>query len=120
MPRTTADLRRLWRAYECNAAEMVSIPFGPDRIRVAKPAASAFAALADIMIRHRYAVRPADTDSYNCRTITGGRLKSLHAYGIAVDVNWTTNPTSTIPAPAARASPPNPPRPPAPSTSKPA
>ena len=92
MPRTTADLRRLWRAYECNEAEMVSIPFGPDRIRVAKPAASAFAALADIMIRHRYAVRPADTDSYNCRAITGGKLKSLHAYGIALDVNWATNP----------------------------
>lgn len=92
MPRTTAQLRQLWRAYECNPAEMVAIGFGPDRIRVARPAALAFTALAETMTRHRYFIRPADTDSYNCRTITGGTLKSLHAYGIALDVNWTTNP----------------------------
>jgi hypothetical protein len=90
--KTTAQLRQLWHAYECNEAEMVAIGFGPDRIRVARPAAFAFTALAEIMTRHRYFIRPADTDSYNCRTITGGKLKSLHAFGIALDVNWSTNP----------------------------
>ncbi len=92
MPRSNAELRRLWRDYECREARMTVIPFGPDRIRVAAPAAAAFAALAAVLARHAYLIRPADTDSYNCRTITGGKLKSLHAYGIALDVNWTTNP----------------------------
>ena len=92
MPRSTADLRRLWRDYECNEARMVRIPFGPDSIRVAAPTVEAFTRLAAILVRHGYDIRPADTDSYVCRTITGGKLKSLHAYGIAVDVNWQTNP----------------------------
>jgi hypothetical protein len=35
---------------------------------------------------------PADTGAYNCRQITGGTNYSLHAYGIAVDLNWSTNP----------------------------
>ena len=92
MPKSTPELRRLWRADECNEARMLRIPFGPDFIRVAAPAAEAFTALAAIMARHGYAIRPADTDSYVCRAITGGKLKSLHAYGIALDVNWQTNP----------------------------
>lgn len=92
MAKSTSELRRLWRDYECNEGRMVRIPFGPDAIRVAAPAVAAFTALAAILMRHGYTIRPADTDSYVCRTITGGKLKSLHAYGIAVDVNWQTNP----------------------------
>ena len=92
MPRTNAQLRHLWRDYECNETRLVRIPFGRDSIRVAAPAAAAFQCLAAIILRHRYDIRPADTDSYNCRTITGGKLKSLHAYGIALDINWQTNP----------------------------
>ena len=71
---------------------MVLIPFGPDKIRVCPPATEAFEALAAVMLRHQYVIRTADTDSYNCRTITAGTGKSLHSYGIALDVNWTTNP----------------------------
>lgn len=92
MPRTNAQLRRLWRDFECDESRLVRIPFGPDSIRVARPAVEAFQCLAAILLRHGYDIRPGDTDSYNCRTITGGRLKSLHAYGIALDINWQTNP----------------------------
>lgn len=92
MPRTSAQLRQLWRAFECDESRLVRIPFGPDSIRVAAPAVAAFERLAGILLIHGYEIRPADTDSYNCRTITGGSLKSLHAYGIALDVNWQTNP----------------------------
>lgn len=92
MPRTTAQLRRLWREFECGEDAMVVIPFGPDRIRVAPPAAEAFEALAAVLHHHGYEIQTQYTDSYNCRRITGGSGKSLHAYGIAVDVNWTSNP----------------------------
>lgn len=71
---------------------MVLIPFGPDKIRVAPPTAEAFEALAAVMLHHRYEIRTQDTDSYSCRAITGGSGRSLHSYGIALDVNWQTNP----------------------------
>lgn len=92
MPRTNAQLRQLWRDFECDESRLVRMQFGPDSIRVAAPAVEAFRRLAAVFEAHGYAIRPADTDSYNCRAITGGKLKSLHAYGIALDVNWQSNP----------------------------
>jgi hypothetical protein len=71
---------------------MVVVPFGADRIRVAPPTTEAWEALAAVMAHHGYHIRTQDTDSYNCREITGGNGKSLHSFGIALDVNWTTNP----------------------------
>ena len=76
---------------------MTTIDFGPDRIKVAPPAVEAFEALAAVLRAHDYDIRPADTDSYNCRAIKGGTGRSLHSYGIAVDVNWQTNPYKETP-----------------------
>jgi len=92
MGKNTKQLRELWRGFECEDQRMVLIPFGPDKIRVAPPTTDAFEALAAVLAAHRYVIRTEDTDSYNCRTITGGTGKSLHSYGIALDVNWKTNP----------------------------
>ncbi|WP_293372501.1 M15 family metallopeptidase [Nevskia sp.] len=92
MSRTTSELRELWKAYECAAKKMIRIPFGSDEIRVAPPTADAWKALAMVLKVHGYLIRTEDTDSYNCREITGGVGKSLHSYGIALDVNWKTNP----------------------------
>lgn len=95
MSLSTSQLRKAWARYECRADDMVEISFGPDRIRVAPPTVEAWQALAAVLLAHGYEIRTADTDSYNCRTITGGKGKSLHSYGIALDVNWTTNPFKT-------------------------
>lgn len=92
MSKTTAQLRQLWREFECKEPSMVLVPFGPDRIRVAPPTSEAWEALAAVMRHHNYHIRTMDTDSYNCRRITGGTGRSLHSFGIALDVNWTTNP----------------------------
>lgn len=92
MSKGTPELRALWAAYECAENRMVSVPFCGDTVRVAPGTEDAWAALAAVLTHHGYEVRPGDTDSYNCRTITGGSGKSLHSYGIALDVNWTTNP----------------------------
>ncbi|MGO4549529.1 M15 family metallopeptidase [Lysobacter sp. 2RAF19] len=97
MPKNTAQLRRAWKAFECEEGDMVLIPFGPDKIRVAPPTTQAFEALAAVLHHHGYTVRTQDTDSYNCRAITGGTGKSLHSYGIALDVNWETNPYNNHP-----------------------
>ena len=92
MPKSSTQLRALWKDFECAESSMVLVPFGPDRIRVAPPTVPAWEALAAVMQHHRYEIRTTDTDSYNCRQITGGTGRSLHAFGIALDVNWTTNP----------------------------
>lgn len=46
----------------------------------------------DIMAIHRYYPRNGQTWGYACRKITGGTGHSLHAFGIAVDVNSLSNP----------------------------
>lgn len=92
MGESTSKLREFWKTFECDETKMVVVPFGPDRIRVAPPSAQAWAALAAVLRHHRYDIRTTDTDSYNCRDIKGTDQKSLHSYGIALDINWNTNP----------------------------
>jgi hypothetical protein len=52
----------------------------------------AFLALNECLRRHDYRAHPGQTGAYNCRPITGGTGYSLHAYGIAADINWSANP----------------------------
>lgn len=89
---STKVLRELWQVYECREDKMELLPFGPDKIRVAPPTGPAWDALATVLAHHGYVIRTTDTDSYNCRNVKGGSDKSLHGYGIALDINWTTNP----------------------------
>ncbi|MFL6729111.1 MAG: M15 family metallopeptidase [Sphingomicrobium sp.] len=91
MARKTTELRTLWKAFECKEDKMVLVPFGPDRIRAAPETADAWTSLACVLAHHNYHIRTKDTDSYNCREAKGGG-KSLHSFGIALDVNWSTNP----------------------------
>ncbi len=42
--------------------------------------------------RHGYRPKEGQTWGYNCRKITGGSGYSLHAYGIAIDINSLANP----------------------------
>ena len=62
------------------------------RISVAVEAAEAFQALDRVMHAFDYAPRSSDTGAYNCRPITGGKAFSLHAFGVAADINWNSNP----------------------------
>jgi D-alanyl-D-alanine carboxypeptidase/Putative peptidoglycan binding domain len=92
MARSISALRTAWKGWGCNEGKMLTIDFGPDRIRVVPSTKDAWTALAAVIARHAYTIRTTDTDSYNCRPITGGTGLSLHSFGIALDVNWDTNP----------------------------
>jgi len=92
MSNPSEEMRKAWAEYECQPERMVRIDFGPDTIRVAPPTADAWMALEHVLAAHRYDIRIEDTDSYNCRDMKSGQSKSLHAYGIALDINWKTNP----------------------------
>jgi len=98
VPRSTAELRQAWKQWACDAEDMDVISFSGDRIRVVPASADAWRALERVMRVHGYYVRALDTDSYNCRAITGGKLPSLHSFGIALDVNWGSNPYSKTPS----------------------
>ena len=89
---STEQLRQWWGAYECNKSAMKKISFFKDKIRIAPGTHAAWKVLETIMAAHGYKVRNGDTGAYNCRNIGNTDLKSLHSYGIALDVNWTTNP----------------------------
>lgn len=97
MTRSTTELRVLWGP-PCNSGAMTTIPFGKNgaRITVDRRTVSAFNALAAVMAKYNYAITPPDVGAYNCRKITGGTGYSLHAYGIAADVNWQDNPYGPV------------------------
>ena len=92
MSSPSEEMRVAWAEYECHPERMVKIDFGPDTIRVAPPTVDAWMALEHVLAAHGYDIRIEDTDSYNCRDMKSGQSKSLHAYGIALDINWKTNP----------------------------
>lgn len=89
---TTTQLRAAWGpACRLHRPQTVEL-YGGGRVHVDGRVVPAVQALDDILRAHRYTTRRRDTGAYNCRKITGGSGYSLHAYGIAVDINWTTNP----------------------------
>ena len=89
--RSTAELRILW-APACTPPFARYTLHGGGVVTVDVLVVDALKALNAVLIDWDYRTRRADTGAYNCRTITGGRSYSLHAYGIAVDLNWSTNP----------------------------
>lgn len=96
---STASQRRAW-APACTEQRMVPVVLhGGLRVRVDARCAAAFNALSAWFAHHRYEVDPDDPGgpgAFNCRPITGGNGYSLHAYGIAVDVNPSRNPYTKL------------------------
>jgi hypothetical protein len=89
---STSNLRQVW-APACNAANCVTIPlYGEGRVTMDRRTVAAVNALNEQLRAHSYETRRNDTGAYNCRKITGGSGYSLHAYGIAMDLNWQSNP----------------------------
>ena len=69
---------------------------GTGKISVRPATVDAWLALNACLVAHGYGTRAGDTGAYNCRPITGGSGYSLHAYGIAGDINWSTNPYGPV------------------------
>lgn len=69
--------------------------YGAGAIYVRSSIVTAVKALDKVLTAYNYATRANDTGAYNCRLNTSGTSYSLHAYGIAVDINWLSNPYSS-------------------------
>lgn len=90
--RSTEQLRQLWTA-SCDRVPLDFRFLAPGvKIAIHNSINEAVQALSCVFQAHGYHIRPGDTGAYNCRPITGGKKTSLHAHGIALDVNWNTNP----------------------------
>jgi hypothetical protein len=91
------QLRNEWNTYKCSPGKLDTALIGGRQLQVAPPTIEAWNALSAVLSHHGYAVRKSDTGSYNCRNIGGTHTPSLHSYGIAVDINWNTNPFKRTP-----------------------
>lgn len=97
MALTSAEMRKAWKAYEAAPSKMEHTSFGGVSCLVAPETKETWQALDAILKAHGYEVRAGDTGTYADRNIAGTSLKSLHAYGVALDLNWDTNPVNTKP-----------------------
>lgn len=86
---------RAWWAPACTGPWATVSLNGYGKVSVRPAIVEATKALNTVLKAYRYSTRAGDTGAYNCRRITGGTGYSLHAYGIALDINWTTNPYSS-------------------------
>lgn len=86
-----ATLARLW-APRCTGPHAQVSLFGTGRALVRPALVDAVRAMSDVFAKYSYATRRFDTGGYVCRKKVGGNGWSTHAYGVTVDVNWTTNP----------------------------
>lgn len=91
MTRTTSQLRGLWSP-PCKGP-WARVPLHGGAVVTVRPSiVEALEALDSCLEAADYEATPPDCGAYNCRPITGGSNYSLHAYGIAVDINWQANP----------------------------
>ena len=82
---------------KCSPDQLEQVVIAGRKLEVAPPTIDSWNALSTVLGKHGYVVRKDDTGSYNCRNIGDTNTPSLHSYGIAVDVNWNTNPYKKTP-----------------------
>ena len=91
---TTSQLRNDWRAYECAEHRMVRLRlFGRWNTPVNPVTVDAWRALERAMTATGYQVHRAWV--YNCRDISGQHTRSLHAFGLAIDID-DSRPTCNV------------------------
>jgi len=92
---TAAQLRQAWAPYECAEERMTHLLlFGEWDTRVNPETVDAWSAFERALLAVDY--RPYRARGYDCRQIRGQRTRSLHAYGLAVDLESDEPPDSLI------------------------
>lgn len=86
-----ATIQRWWEP-RCTGPWLTIRLHGEGRVTVRPAIGDAVMALDACLRRWDYQTRRADTGAYNCRLKVSGNGWSMHAYGTAPDINWTTNP----------------------------
>ena len=83
---TSAQLREAWASYECAEERMTRLRlFGRWNTPVNPETVDAWRAFERTLLSAGY--QPHRAWVYNCRQIAGQQTRSLHAYGLAIDVD---------------------------------
>jgi hypothetical protein len=83
---TSARLREAWAAYECAEERMTRLRlFGRWNTPVNPETVDAWRAFERTLLASGY--QPHRAWVYNCRQIAGQQTRSLHAYGLAIDID---------------------------------
>jgi hypothetical protein len=91
---STARLRRAWHTYECAEPRMVRLRlFGKWNTPVNPETVNAWRALEHALGDAGY--QPHRAWVFNCRNIGGQKTRSLHAYGLAIDIDHS-QPTCNV------------------------
>ncbi len=85
-----------WGSRCASAGELATVEAAGVKVHVHRAAALSVAHLLLRLRRAGMHLHAADTGAYNCRRIAGSSLWSLHGAGIAVDVNWRSNPNRQL------------------------
>lgn len=96
-PLSASRMRREYSASWCDTSRMVGVRFHgwPTPLPVERRTADAWRAFSAVMEQHDYRFRESAGGTYNCRPIAGTNDWSLHAYGLAIDLNPSDNPHGT-------------------------
>lgn len=87
-----SQIKYYW-APRCSGPWATVSLYGAGKVTVDAAIVPAVKALNQVLTAYKYYTRYADTGAYNCRRTASGSW-SLHAYSIAMDINWQTNPYS--------------------------
>lgn len=93
---SSQQVRDWYSVYRCEPSRMVRVNFpGAGKVwplQVASATVPAWEAFAAVMASTGYYFREIAGGTYNCRKIAGSSKWSLHAYGVALDLNPNQNP----------------------------
>jgi hypothetical protein len=88
---TQTQIRYYWSP-RCTGPWATMSLYGSGKVTVRAAIVNPVKALNTVLTAYKYWTRYADTGAYNCRLNTSGTAYSTHAYGIALDINWLSNP----------------------------
>lgn len=96
-PLSTTRMRSEYSAARCDTSRMVRVVFHgwSPGLLVEYRTAEAWRAFSAVMKAHDYRFRESSGGTFNCRLIAGSSSYSLHAYGLAIDLNPSKNPHGT-------------------------
>lgn len=92
---STSRMRRTWRDDVCRDDRMTRVQILGRKTPANARTTEAWAALDEALRRNSYRAERAWV--YNCRNIAGTASRSLHAYGLAVDIDPAWNPNRRTP-----------------------
>ncbi|WP_406356403.1 peptidoglycan-binding protein [Streptomyces sp. NBC_00658] len=92
---STEQVRRAWHDDECRDDHMVEATILMRKTPVNAHTVQAWARLGQVLLRTSY--RADRVWVYNCRNIAGSQARSLHAFGLAVDIDPKWNPHRPTP-----------------------